>query len=64
MELMKTAQFCTCIDIKHESLGISDGIATGYELNGRCSVPGRNKKSLLFSTTFLPALGLTQPHMH
>jgi hypothetical protein len=37
------------------------GIDMGYELNGRISVPGRDKRFCLFSTASRPALGPTQP---
>jgi hypothetical protein len=36
------------------------GIATGYELDGRGSIPGRGK-IFLFSTASRPALGFTEP---
>jgi hypothetical protein len=38
----------------------SVGIATGYRLDSRGSIPGRNKNFLLF-TSSRPALGPTQP---
>jgi hypothetical protein len=38
---------------------LSFGIATGYGLNGRCSIPGRGKK--LCSTASRLAMGPTQP---
>jgi hypothetical protein len=39
----------------------SVGTATGYELNGRGSIPGLGK-IFLFSTGFRPAIGPTQTH--
>jgi hypothetical protein len=39
---------------------ISIGIATGYVLEGRGSIPGRDKLFLFFSTVSRPALGHTQ----
>jgi hypothetical protein len=38
----------------------SVGTATGYGLNGRDFIPGRDK-SFLFSVAFIPVLGPTQP---
>jgi hypothetical protein len=35
------------------------GIATGYRLDGRCSIPGRDK--IFLFTASRPALGSTQP---
>jgi hypothetical protein len=42
------------------NLGSLIGVATGYGLDGRGSVPGKNK-IFLFSTTSRPSLGSSQP---
>jgi hypothetical protein len=39
----------------------SVGIATGYELNGLDSIPGKGKILFSLSTEFTPALDLIQP---
>jgi hypothetical protein len=40
------------------------GIAMGYELDYRGSIPGRRQQSVLFSRRSRPALGPTQPPIH
>jgi hypothetical protein len=40
--------------------GYSVGVAMGYGLDGRCSIPGR-QEIFRYSTAFTPALGSTQP---
>jgi hypothetical protein len=42
-------------------LDSSVGIATGYGLDVRGSIPSRDKILCLYSTASRPALGLTQP---
>jgi hypothetical protein len=51
----------TCHMVLRDLCDSSVGIATGYELDGRGSFPGKGKRFFIFSAASRQALGPTQP---